>query len=140
MANPQIEQFQRWLEESYAGDERFHDVTRASAAGADAGVRLEVAPGSYYEVLVRPAVPDVRVGYLTIDRALNDSLDELMEVELDDRGEPPAAMEHFFERPAFCYVTSLPLAAPEALSSPELRGRIQHLIDASYVLFQEYLA
>jgi hypothetical protein len=144
------QQFQRWLEETYAGDERFAGIHRAGGPGVDAGVRLEAGEGSHYEILVRPGREEVRVGFLTTDRALNetieqgildsgDSLDELMEVELDDLGEAPVTMEHFFERPAFCYVTSLPQPGPEALDSPELRRRIEHLIDACCALFQEYL-
>jgi hypothetical protein len=145
-----IEQFQRWLEETYAGDERFSGRRRASGAEADAGVRLEVGEGSYYEILVRLAKPDIRVGFLTTDRSLNesieqgildsgDSLDELMEVELDDLGEAPVVMEHFFERPAFCYVTSLPLTTPDVLGRVELRRRIERVLDACCALFQEYL-
>jgi hypothetical protein len=142
------EQFQEWLEETYKGDERFAGVHGASGAGA--GIRLEAAAGSHYEVAVRPAERSVRVGFLTTDRAVNeaieqgildsgDTLDDLMEVELDDLGEAPAPMEHFFERPTFCYTTALPLAAPEELGSSELRRRVAHLIDACYALFQEYL-
>ena len=59
--------------------------------------------------------------------------------ELDDLGEAPVSMEHYFERPAFCYVASLPMPGPEALDSPELRRRIEHSIDACRALFQEYL-
>ena len=108
MSNQHGEQFQQWLEETYTGDERFAGVHRATGAG----VRLEAGEGSYYEVVVRPAERVVRVGFLTTDRAVNeaieqgildsgDSLDDLMEVELDDLGEESAAMEHFFERPSF---------------------------------------
>jgi hypothetical protein len=142
------ETFQRWLEETYTGDERFAGVHRVT--GADAGVRLEAAAGSHYEVVARLPERVVRVGFLTTDRAVNeaieqgildsgDELDDLMEVELDDLGEEPAPMDHFFERPAFCYTTTLPLAAPDVLASPELRRRISHLVDACHALFQEYL-
>lgn len=148
MSDQHGEQFQQWLEETYAGDERFAGVHRVT--GADAGVRLEAGAGSHYEVAVRLAERAVRVGFLTTDRVVNesieqgildsgDSLDDLMEVELDDLGEEPAAMEHFFERPAFCYSTAVPLATPEELASPDLRRRIGHVIDACYTLFQEYL-
>jgi len=150
MADSPVQQFQRWLEETYSGDERFGAVHRLHGNGVDAGVRLEAGGGSYYEVAVRQAQRDVRVGFLTSDRALNeaieqgildsgDSLDELMEVELDDLGELPAPMEHFFERPAFCYTTSIPLTGPEALDAPEMRRRVGHLIDACGTLFQDYL-
>jgi hypothetical protein len=148
VADTQVEQFQRWLDQTYHGDERFaalHHLT-----GADAGVRLEAGETSYYEVGVWLAKKLLRVGFLTADRALNeaieqgildsgDSLTELMEVELDDLGEEPAAMDHYFERPAFCYTTSLALADAEELSSPELHRRVGHLVDACVALFQEYL-
>jgi hypothetical protein len=62
-----------------------------------------------------------------------------MEVELDELGEAPVSMEHYFERPAFCYVASLPVPAPEALELPEVRRRVEHSIDACHALFQEYL-
>ena len=150
MADSPVQQFQEWLEETYSGDERFGAVHRLHGNGVDAGVRLEAGDGSYYEVAVRLAQRDVRAGFLTSDRALNesieqgildsgDSLDELMEVELDDLGEPAAPMEHFFERPAFCYTTSIPLPGPEALDAPELRRRVGHVIDACCTLFQDYL-
>jgi len=150
MADTHAEQFQRWLEETYSGDERFGAVHRLQGRGVDAGARLEAGEGSWYEVAVRLAPRDVRVGFLTSDRALNesieqgildsgDSLDELLEVELDDLGEPPAPMEHFFERPAFCYTTALPLSGPDALDTPDLRRRIAHIIDACHTLFQEYV-
>ena len=150
MADSHVEQFQRWLEETYTGDERFGGLHRASGPDVDAGLRLEAGEGSHYEILVRLSRQEVRVGFLTTDRALNesieqgildsgDSLDELMEVELDDLGEAPVTMEHNFERPAFCYVTSLPLPRPEALDSPPMRQRIEHLIDACCALFQGYL-
>jgi hypothetical protein len=150
VANSRAEQFQGWLEQTYAGDERFAGLHRAGGPGVDAGLRLEAGEGSHYEILVRLSRQEVRVGFLTTDRALNesieqsildsgDTLDELMEVELDDLGEAPVSMEHYFERPAFCYVASLPLTGPEALDSPELRRRIEHSIDACRALFQEYL-
>jgi hypothetical protein len=150
MADSHMEQFQRWLEETYTGNERFGAVHRLHGNGVDAGVRLEAGEGSYYEIAVRLAQRDVRVGFLTSDRALNeaieqgildsgDSLDELMEAELDDLGEPPAPMEHFFERPAFCYTTAVPLPGAETLASPDLRRRIGHIIDACCTLFQDYL-
>jgi hypothetical protein len=148
VSDSHVEQFQRWLEKTYAGDERFAGMHRAT--GADAGLRLEAGENSYYEVAVRLAERLVRVGFLTADRSLNeaieqgildsgDSLDELMEAELDDLGEEPVPMAHFFERPAFCYTASLPISSPEALGSSELRRQIGHLIDACYTLFQEYL-
>jgi hypothetical protein len=150
MIDTHVEQFQRWLEETYTGDERFGAVHRLHENGVDAGVRLEAGEGSYYEIAARLARRDVRVGFLTADRALNetieqgildsgDSLEELLEVELDDLGEPPAPMEHFFERPAFCYTTTLPVSGPEALDAPDLRRRLGHLIDACCILFREYL-
>jgi hypothetical protein len=143
-----LQQFQQWLEEAYTGDERFAGVHRAT--GADAGLRLEAAENSYYEIAVQLATRDVRVGFLTADRALNeaieqgildsgDTLDELIEVELDDLGEEPVPMQHFFERPAFCYTTSLALSDPEALASPELRRQVAHVIDACCAVFQEFL-
>jgi hypothetical protein len=150
MPDSHVEPFQQWLEAIYTGDERFGAVHRLQGSGIDAGVRLEAGEGSYYELAVRLAKRDIRVGFLTSDRALNesieqgildsgDSLDELMEVELDDLGEPPASMEHFFERPAFCYTTTLPLPGSEALDRPEVRRRLEHIIDACCTLFQEYL-
>ena len=150
MADSHGEQFQRWLEETYTGDERFGAVHRLSGIGVEAGVRLEAGEGSHYEIAVRLAQREVRVGFLTSERALNesieqgildsgDSLDELMEAELDDLGEPPVGMEHFLERPAFCYTTAVSLDGPEALDAPELRRRIGHIIDACRTLFQDYL-
>jgi hypothetical protein len=148
VSDQHAEQFQQWLEQTYKGDERFAGVHRAT--GADAGVRLEAGAGSYYEVAVRLPERAVRAGFLTTDRAVNesieqgildsgDSLDDLMEVELDDLGEESAPMQHFFERPAFCYTTEVPLSSPEELGSPELRRRIGHIIDACHALFQDYL-
>ena len=150
MTDSHGQQFQRWLEETYAGDERFAGLQPVSGSDVDAGLRLEARKGSHYEILARLGRQDVRVGFLTTDRALNetieqgildsgDSLDELMEIELDDLGEAPVTMEHYFERPAFCYVTSLPLPGPEALDSHLMRRRIEHLIDACCALFQGYL-
>jgi hypothetical protein len=150
VADSHVEQFQRWLEQTYTGDDRFNAVQPLRGGGVDAGVRLEAGASSYYEIAVRLAQQELRAGFLTADRALNetieqgildsgDSLDELMEVELDELGELPVAMQHFFERPAFCYTTALPLAAPEALDAPELRRRVGHVIDACCALFQNYL-
>jgi hypothetical protein len=148
VADNHVEAFQRWLEETYSGDERFAGIHRVT--GADAGVRLEAGENSYYEVAVWLGKREARVGFLTADRSLNeaieqgtldsgDSLDELMEAELDDLGEEPVAMDHHFERPSFCYTAALPLSGSEELASPELRRRIGHLIDACCALFQEYL-
>jgi hypothetical protein len=148
VSDTHLQQFQQWLEETYNGDERFAGIHRAT--GADAGARLEAGENSYYEVAVQLATRDIRVGFLTADRALNeaieqgildsgDSLDELIEVELDDLGEEPVPMQHFFERPAFCYTTSLLLSGPEPLASPELRRQLGHIIDACYAVFHEFL-
>src|ERR1051326_9115825 len=148
MSDPNVERFQRWLEETYGEDERFAGTH--GVAGDAAGMRLEAAETSHYEILVRPLERTVRVGFLTADRALNeaieqgildsgDSLDELMEIEMDDLGEDAAAMEHFFERPHFCYVTTLTLPDLAELGSGELRQRVAHLIDASHALFQDYV-
>jgi hypothetical protein len=150
MSDPTLVEFERWLGDTYAGDSRFGGVHRVSGGDMAAGVRLEVAESSHYEVAALTGGRAVRVGFLTADRALNesieqgildsgDTLDEWLEAELEDLGEAPASMEHFFERPFFCYVTTLPLATPEALGSPDVRGRVRHLIDACYTLFQDYL-
>jgi hypothetical protein len=148
VADTHVEQFQQWLDETYGGDERF--AGRHRVTGADAGLRLEAGENSYYEIGVWSGKKIVRVGFLTADRALNeaieqgildsgDSLDELMEVELDDLGEEAVTMEHYFERPAFCYTSTIPLPDTQALSSADLRRRIGHLVDACAALFQEYL-
>jgi hypothetical protein len=148
VSDQNVEQFQRWLEEKYAGDERFSGTH--GVPGAAAGVRMEAGENSYYEIAALPDQRELRVGFMTSDRSLNetieqaildsgDTLEELMEVELDDLGEEPAPMIHYFERPAFCYSARLSLEDPSQLGSTDVRRRVGHVLDACYTLFQEHV-
>lgn len=159
MALSEVEQrqadgFRQWTLALFEGDTRFERIVEVEHAGEGDGgyvVRFEVSRQSCYEVAFRPQEQTVRIGFLTQDRTLNESIErgildsgdtltEMIEIELEDMGEIGRYdMDHFFERPWFCFYTSLPLESMADLESDEFRLKVQHLLDACHIVFQEYV-
>lgn len=159
MALSEIEQrladrFREWTLDLFEGDPRFVrivDVTTERRKEAEFVVRFEVGRESCYEVAFCPQNHVIQMGFLTQDRSLNDAIEhgglesgetltEMLQVELDDMGETGRyEVDHFFERPWFCFYTTLPFETITALERDELRLKVQHLLDALHLVFQDYV-
>ena len=148
-AHPEADSFRDWLLAQYRPDGRYERVEILTGVdGADVSVRLHVGNRSYYEVRVLLQRQELEAGFATESRMVNEAveqsildaggdLDDLLGDELSDLGEDPFPMHHFFERPAFRFTVRLPLPDPESLNDSALRRRVQAVLRASSILFQE---
>ena len=110
-------------------------------------MRMHVANKSYYEVRVLLDRAEVQAGFATEHRTVNEDLeemildqggdlDDLLEDELSELGVEPLHMDHFWERPAFRFITRLPLPDPTCLQDEAFQKRVEAVLKACRILFQ----
>ena len=146
-----LQPFCDWVDQTYRGDARFDRIEhreRPEAGTADLAIRLHVAKKSYYEIAVDQEKGELQAGFATEGRVVNEAIEQmvldnggdlsdLLGDELCDLGDQPLPMEHFYERPAFRFIVRLPLESPARLDDEALRTRIQNVLQACRVLFQD---
>ena len=145
-----IEAFRNYIEDSVTSDDRYgtksrHDRPDESILAS----RFEAAPKCWFEVAVRPTIPQVRVGFLTNDRWISegaeeaiessgDSMNEFVESGFDDAGlewaNPP--VEHFREEGEFFYFAT-PLALDEIadLNNDDVRNKVLRMLEGYLIAF-----
>lgn len=145
-----IESFRALIEDSVSTDERYGPTSRHDREdGSLLATRFAAAPTCWFEVAVRPLVPQIRVGFLTSDRwkseeaeqAVEDSGDtmsEFVESGFDEAGldwpDPP--VEHFREAGEFYYFAT-PLALDEIndLQSDAIRNKTLRMLEGYLIAF-----
>ncbi len=145
-----IEAFRDYIEDSVANDDRYGVAKRRDLEDESALVtRFEAGPSCWFEVVVRPLVPQVRVGFVTDDRlkseeveqAIQDSGDSMAEfvgIGLAEAGlnwdQPP--VEHFREGGEYyCFATPLDLDELADLDLDEIRNKTLRMLDGYLIAF-----
>lgn len=146
--SPTLREFGEWLVGELRADGGFDTVLLCEgerAYPAELLVRRDVGRKSYY--LARVKAGELEVGFATEGRMINEAIEEmildnggdlaeLLGDELCDLGGEPLPMKHYFERPAFLFVTPLTLEGDAALHDASLRQRVKYVLQASRILFQ----
>lgn len=145
-----IESFRQYIEDTVSTDDRYGPASRHDRPdGSILASRFEVAPKCWFEVAVRPLIPQVRVGFLTNDRWISegaeeaiessgDTMNEFVESGFDEAGldwpEPP--VEHFREAGEFFYfATPLVLDELADLGGDEVRDKVLRMLEGYLIAF-----
>lgn len=150
-----IEAFRSYIEELESKDDRYGPVTRVDREDKSIlATRFQPSPSCWFEVAVRPFIPQVRVGFLTSDRwkseeceqAIEDSGDSMSEfvgLAFSDAGldwpDPP--VEHFREGgELFYFATPLNLDALVDLDDDEVRNKTLKMLEGYLIAFGPAIA
>ena len=145
-----IESFRVYAEDAVAADDRYGSVTRHDREdGSTLALRFEAGATCWFEVAVRPMVPQVRVGFPTNDRWKSeeieqaiqdsgDSMEEFVGVGFGEAGldwhEPP--VEHYREAGEFFhFATPIDLDDLGDLEWPETRNKVVRMLEGYLVAF-----
>lgn len=146
-----VERFRDEVERRCAADARFGPARRHDRAdGSWLASHFDVAPRLWLELLVRPAVPQVRAGIVTDDRWRNeeleekieesgDTMEEFIELGFDEAGldwvEPP--VQHRREDGVhFVFATALELKTLAQLDDAGVRERVWKMFEGYYAAFR----
>ena len=153
--NDQISSFRAGIEDGLKGDSRFTGCSRYDRPdGSTLATRWESAanPHVWFEIAVRPLIPQVRVGILTDDRwksedletkieESGDTMSEFVELGFDEAGlewKDPI-VEHFREEMKYFYfATALNLSKLEELAGQA--GKVRQMLDGYFHAFGPFLA
>ena len=145
-----VESFRSFIEESVAIDDRYGPASRHDRDdGSTLATRFSAAPACWFEIAVRPLIPQVRVGFVTTDRwkseeieqAIEDSGDtmqEFVEIALEEAGVPGPyqPVEHYREAGEYFYfATPLPLDELTDLERDEVRDRTLCMLEGYLLAF-----
>jgi hypothetical protein len=146
-----VADFRTWFEAQIDSADRFTDVTRCDRDDQSTlATRWAAAPAVWFEMALRPALPQVRVGILTDDRWLSeefeqgiedsgDTMYEFVEEGFHDAGlnwpDPP--VEHFRDQGKYFYFsTALDFKSLDQLKDDaDLRIRIKQMFEGYYAAF-----
>lgn len=145
-----IETFRAYIEDSVTADDRYGAKSRLDRPDESIlASRFEAAPKCWFEVAIRPMIPQVRVGFLTNDRWISegaeeaiegsgDTMNEFVESGFDDAGldwaNPP--VEHFRESGEFFYfATPLSLDELAELNGDTVRNKVLRMLEGYLIAF-----
>ena len=75
-----IEAFRTYIEDSVANDDRYGVSNRLDRDDASTlATRFEATPTCWFEVALRPLIPQIRVAFLTNDRWLSEELEQAIQ-------------------------------------------------------------
>jgi hypothetical protein len=147
--------FRAAVEEALRSDSRFTAATRHDRPdGSTLATRWQstVNEHVWFEIAVRPLIPQIRVGILTDDRwksedletkieESGDTMSEFVELGFDEAGlewKDPI-VEHFREEMKYFYfATALNLSTLDEL--PSKAGKVRQMLDGYYHAFGPFLA
>lgn len=145
-----IEAFRTYIEDSVANDDRYGACNRLDRDDASTlALRFEATPTCWFEVALRPLIPQIRVAFLTNDRWLSeeleqaiqdsgDSMEEFVGVGMNEAGldwdEPP--VEHYRDGGEFFYFAT-PLAIEELpdLERDQVRNKVVRMLEGYLIAF-----
>jgi hypothetical protein len=151
----QIESFRTFISDSVATDARYGPASPNDREDQSTlATRFSAGPSCWFEVAVRPLIPQVRVGFVTDDRwkseeleqAIQDSGDTMPEfigIALADAGlewpEPP--VEHYREGgQSFYFATPLAIEELHDLDSDEVRDKTLRMLEGYLIAFGPAIA
>lgn len=145
-----IEAFRTYIEDSVANDDRYGASNRLDRDDASTlATRFEATPTCWFEVALRPLIPQIRVAFLTNDRWLSeeleqaiqdsgDSMEEFVGVGMNEAGldwdEPP--VEHYRDGGEFFYFAT-PLVIEELLDleRDQVRNKVVRMLEGYLIAF-----
>ena len=147
-----VQAFRDWLDLQIASQEQFSAVSRVDREDQSTlATRWQASPSIWFEIAIRPAIPQVRVGILTDDRWVSeefeqgiedsgDTMYEFVEEGFHDAGldwhDPP--VEHYRDQGKYFYFsTSLELDTLDRLrDDAALRSKIKKMFEGYYCAFE----
>ncbi len=145
-----IEAFRSYVEDSVAIDDRYEPAERHDREDESMlATRFAAGPACWFEVVVRPLIPQIRVGFLTNDRqeseeivqAVRDSdqsIEAFVGLAFGEAGldwkEPP--VEHYDEGDGyFHFATPLDLDELRDVDLDEIRAKTLRMLDGYLIAF-----
>ena len=141
-----VDDFRDHIEAKHADDSRFAGFARRDRPdGSTLATRWRSAENEqvWFEVAVRPLIPQIRVGVLTNDRwksedfeekieESGDTMSEFVELGFEEAGltwiDPP--VEHYREdREFFYFATGFEVESADALGDPSVRQKAAQMLD-----------
>jgi hypothetical protein len=151
-----VEGFREHFEKALAGDRRFSAAARHDRPdGSTLATRWRSAVNEHvwFEIAVRPLIPQVRVGILTDDRWKSEDLEEKIEESGDTMSEfvemgfheaglewlnPP--VEHYREEMKYFYfATAFEIPELAALDTEPVRQKARRMFDGYHMAFGPHL-
>ena len=145
-----VEAFRRYVEDSVVSDDRYGPAQRHDRDDESTlATHFEAGPGCWFEIAVRPMIPQIRVGFLTNDRETSeeveqaiqdsgDSMEKFLEPGFADAGldwkQPP--VEHYHDEGAnFYFATPLEVEDVVDLDTEELRNKVLRMLEGYMIAF-----
>ncbi len=142
--------FLTYIEDTNAADERYGMPQRHQRDdGTTVATWFEAGPSCWFEVVVRPQVPQVRVAFLTDDRETSEELEQIIEdsehtmeefvgAGLQEAGlrwsDPP--VEHYCDDGKYFYfATALDLEDPGDLDEDATRNKTLRMLEGYLIAF-----
>jgi hypothetical protein len=150
-----VNEFRAWLAAQLADDARFTGVTRHDREdGSTLATRWAATDATWFEIAIRPHIPQVRVGVLTEDRwqseefeekieESGDTMREFVEMGFSDAGldwaDPP--VEHYrADLKYFYFATPLELKSIDQLRDGATRSKLLAMLNGYWEAFSPHLA
>lgn len=152
-----IHDFRAWIERGLNADPRFAAPTREDRPDhSTLATRWPSAanPRLWFEVALRPFLPQLRVGILTDDRWKSEDLEEKIQESGDSMSEfvglgfeengldwPEPPVEHYREQLKYFYfATPLDLRSIDEIANDAIRRKTRQMIDGYFMAFEKFLA
>ena len=155
LSRERIDAFRDYIEASVSNDDRYGAAYRCDREDESMlATRFEVGPSCWFEVILCPMVPQIRVGFLTNDRLTSEEVEQAIQesdgtmeqfIELGfaeaglDWKNP--VVEHYSEGEEYFYF-STPLALDELpdLDWPEVRNKTLRMLEGYLIAFGPAIA
>lgn len=146
-----IEAFRTFMEQTIERDARFGRAVRDDRPdGSVLASRFEILPRLWLELVLRPAIPQLRAGLVTDDRWLNEELEEAIEETGDSMAEfvelgfdeagldwPEPVVEHYRDQGKyFCFASALELESLGHLDRQEIRDKVRRMLLGYFAAFE----
>lgn len=146
----QIAAFRTYIADAVANDDRYGEAVRRDRDDESTlAMWFEAGQSCWFEVALRPSIPQIRVGFLTDDRwrseeveqAIQDSgdtMEEFVEMGFDEAGLPweNPPVEHYRESGKYFYfATPLALDDLDDLEQESLRNKVLRMLEGYLIAF-----
>ncbi len=146
----QIAAFRTYIADAVGNDDRYGEAIKCDREDESTlAMQFEAGPSCWFEIALRPSIPQIRVGFLTDDRwrseeveqAIQDSgdtMEEFVEVGFEEAGlpweEPP--VEHYRDSGKYFYFAT-PLALEDLfeLEQDVIRNKVLRMLDGYLIAF-----
>ncbi|HOA72190.1 MAG TPA: hypothetical protein PL151_06580 [Phycisphaerae bacterium] len=145
-----VEEFRAWMESHVGGSSPWGQFERHDREdGSTLATRWAAGEHAWFEVAVRPFLPQVRVGILTDDRWKSEELEQRIEDSGDSMSEfvelgfetaglewPDPPVEHYREQAKYFYfATPLDLTDLKDVAEEGVRRKVLQMLEGYYHAF-----